>query len=1029
MEIEKNIAFFIREQFPNIYKEDGPELVALVEDYYRFLESQENQSLYVARRLFEYKDVDTTLAELLLFFKKKFLDDLPLKENTIKFIVKNILDLYRRKGTPAGIELFFAIFFQEFDVDITYPADKMLKVSNSRWRRGIYLQMIPNQNRFISKLEKEYTYKDLISKNIEGSTSKAKAAVSKVNFILLNGIKTPIIYIDEVQGNFERFDEVLAFINGETVSFGRVAGSLSAFNVDENSDDATVGNAVGDLLNVQSEFGSGGSAVVTEVSNLRSGKINYEIDAGGFGYTIDNTRLLVSTITLLIDNPDLEFEIHERVTDENGNIGTIVGQSTTQVGVKSTAFFGDVNDNPSTTLSTLDRSTNISKPIVEISPFNTTSPGPLYPDGGDVDNDVIVGNLLNATDVDVITDVITPHLATVLNAPDYEATAAFSGTASPVNLNTPLDEAFDIETLTIGRIGSFNNVRPGSGYETKVFARAEDSVFRNFERRNQIISFNDAGDASIFSIGEIILQNNSNIQGIVTRVDNEIGFISVTPFDYYGFNDTDSINRNGALIPIAGVSVDYDTRVMGDNAVIGTDTEFGVGRIKEVAINNSGFGYVDGAQATLVNSSDETRAGGTINCDTQGITKGYWSTFSSHLNGYQSVDGTLEYKEFGQRVQDSDFYQEYSYQIRSPLAKSQYEELLKQQVHLAGTKMFGDFVSTSYLRGATKIRARRLFNDDGTGSPLDGADIATLEASVTNFTVDSTFVTADHIPGGTGNQILTASTNLDITKNWGQGLHIYEVTIGMPSVGSGPYPVCILLHGSGGNGAAMVTDWTSDLPGHILIGVQGYQNSWNISNEASNGPDIEMLDELINSLKVYNNIDDTKIRILGVSNGGALALRAAVEISDSSIDTIACLISQTNNDQYRNNSFYYPSDESLTGDAYPNDGYDTAQTAMPQRRILQLNGRNDVTVPYVGGNFVGMTFLTARDSAYRFALSQGFSQAQVPELGEPSYGTFSRLVDYGNVIFMNDNVAHAVSADMRILINNYFENDYDITYP
>ena len=1029
MEIEKNIAFFIREQFPNIYKEDGPELVALVEDYYRFLETQENQSLYVARRLFEYKDIDTTLAELLLFFKKKFLDDLPLKENTIKFIVKNILDLYRRKGTPAGIELFFAIFFQEFDINIVYPADKMLKVSNSRWRRGVYLQMIPNQNRFVSKLDQVYTYKDLISKNIEGSTSKSKAAVSKINFILLNGIKTPIIYIDEVKGNFERFDEILAFINGETVSFGRVAGSLSAFEVDQESENATIGNSVGDLLTVQSSFGNGGAAVVTAVSDLRSGKILYDVTSGGFGYTIANTRLLTSTITLLIDNPDLEFEIHERVTDENGNIGTVVGQSTTQLGVRSAVFFGDAGSNASTTLTTLDRASNISKTIVEISPLNVTSPGPLYPDGGDTETDVIVGSLLNATDVDVITDQIQPHLATALNAADYEANAPFSGTASPVNLSTPLDEAFDIETLTIGRIDSFNNIRGGSGYETKMFAHAEDSVFKNFERKNQIISFNDPGDASIFSIGEIILQNNSNIQGIVTKVDNQIGFISVTPFDYYGFNSTDSINRNGALIPITGTSIDYSTRVMGDNATVATETEFGVGRISEVAINNSGFGYVDDTEATLLNSSNEPRAAGKVVCASQGITKGYWSTFSSHINGYRDVDGTLEYREFGQRVQDSDFYQEYSYQIRSPLAKSQYEELLTNQVHLAGTKMFGDFVSTSYMRGATKIRARRNFNDDGTGSPLDGADIATLEASVTNFTVDSTFVTADHIPGGTGNQIITGSTNLDITKNWEQGLHIYEVTIGMPSVGSGPYPVCILLHGAGGNGAGMVTNWTSDLPGHILIGVQGYENTWNISNEPSNGPDIEMLGELINSLKVYNNVDDTKIRILGVSNGGALALRAAVEISDSSVDTIACLITQTNTDQYRSNSFYYPSDESLTGDAYSNDGYDTAQTAMPQRRILQLNGRIDTVIPYNGGaNFTGMTFLPAKDSAYRFALSQGFSGGQVPELGEPMYGSLSRLVDYGNVIFMNDNIAHAVSADMRILINNYFENDYDITY-
>jgi hypothetical protein len=105
-----------------------------------------------------------------------------------------------------------------------------------------------------------------------------------------------------------------------------------------------------------------------------------------------------------------------------------------------------------------------------------------------------------------------------------------------------------------------------------------------------------------------------------------------------------------------------------------------------------------------------------------------------------------QYYNSAQKIQDSDFYQEYSYQIKSSLSKNEYEKLLKQNVHLAGTKMFGDFIYKIFIIGNTKARFVRFFNDDGSGSPLDIADVDTLEASVTNFTVDSTFVTADHIP-------------------------------------------------------------------------------------------------------------------------------------------------------------------------------------------------------------------------------------------------------------------------------------------
>lgn len=745
-EIEKNIAFFIKQQFPGIYREDGPELVQLVEDYYKFTETQTNQHTYLSRRLYDIRDVDNTLAEMIIYFKKKFLADLPLKNDVIKFIVKNILDLYRRKGTAAGIELFFAIFYEEFDIDVTYPAKYMLKVSNSEWRQGVYLQLFPNTNSFLSKTDKEYTYLDLISRNITGSASGAKAAVSKVNFIILNGIETPIIYLDELRGNFERFDELICNIDGEVVSFGRVNGSLSAIEIDEDYEFATVGHKLGEKYNVISEYGGGGEAIVTEVSKFVSGQITYNIDDGGYGYTVENTRLLVSNQTLIANNVSLSYIVGETLVDTANNQGIVIGQNESTIGVRMNT---GQSFNIGRPISTLDRSPNVSVPVIGISVKNETSPGPLFPDGGNANTNVIAV-IQNTSVAEVIEDIIQPHAGTLLNAADYEAVAPMSGTASPVTINTPLNTAFDIKSYTIGEIARFDNINPGQDYENDVFAIAQDDTLKIFERHNQILRFLEPGVAGNFTIDEIVSDANTAISGRIISVDNEFGSITVLPFDYYGFNQTDWIRKeNNDVFRVVGTEADTNSPILGDNAEIDTDTEFQIGKIKEIAIDNSGFGYVDGSIATLKDDSGTPHAQGILRAARQGVTSGFWADYSGHINGYiQSANNVLNYYDSGQKIQDSDYYQEYSYQIKSKLGKEQYEKLLKENVHLAGSKMFGDFIYKVKVDDKTKARFLRLFNDDGTGSPLDIANVDILDAAITNYTVDSTFVTADHVKGG-----------------------------------------------------------------------------------------------------------------------------------------------------------------------------------------------------------------------------------------------------------------------------------------
>lgn len=761
-EIEKNIAFKIAQQFPAIYRENGPELVKFVEEYYRFLETQPNQSVYNARRMFEYRDIATTLSSMIIFFQKKFLADLPLlDDSTVRFVVKNILDLYRRKGTESGILLFFRMFYQE-DVEIKYPAQYMLKSSDSNWKTGTYLQLFPNNNTFYTNDNTMYyTYKDLISRNIIGSISKAKAIVDKINFIMLNNTLTPILYITEVKGRFTKFDDIITRLNGEDVSFGKLNGSASSLEIDLDYG-GTTGNKVGDVLNIVSAAGKGGKAVVTEIEDEFTGTVSYNILDGGFGYTVENTKLLVSNQAIVLKNEDFDFTPFERLRDSANNEGIVIGQNSASVGLRMNA--GD-EFNISRPISTVDRSPNITIPVYNpvtdtgkiftVSPKNDSSPGPLFPEGspGDANTDVIVEQLINIETVSLITDVIQGYLNVNINAPNYNdppAAQPMSGVADPVNLSTALEDAFDLTPFDIGTIVSFKNIDPGEDYINDVFSLARDHAILAFERFDQILLIDNFSGA--FSVGDTITQPALGITGLITDIDNDNEFLKVRPYSYYGFTSTESIVHKGNSYDVLAVERDYSSKKFGENALIDSKTLFSTGRIAAARISNSGFGYIDGQEVFLTNDAGEIQARAILRADSQGITAGFWGSLNSHINGYVktlAADGVDEYFDGNIRIQDSDYYQEYSYEIRSTIDENRYMDVLKQNVHLAGTKVFSEFVYKNKAGTGVKHKFYTVTKNDYIegGDPIVGPNQPGLPQTVTADnairTVDATTFTAD----------------------------------------------------------------------------------------------------------------------------------------------------------------------------------------------------------------------------------------------------------------------------------------------
>jgi hypothetical protein len=762
--VEKDISFKIAQQFPAYYRQEGAELVSMVEHYYKFVESQPNMGVYNTRRLFEYRDVGTTLAEMLIYFKKKFMADLPsLNDDTVvRFVIKNIMDLYRRKGTESGLVLFFRMFYQE-DIKINYPAKYMLKPSASNWKTGTYLQMFPNNNEFYSGSNVFYEYKDLLSRNIYGSISKAKAIVDKINFVYLNGTLTPIIYITDPKGKFIKYDDILTRINGEDISFGRLNGSADSLTIDLNWG-GTTGNNIGDIFSLESVYGKGGTAIVTDLQDEFTGTVRYTIEDGGFGYTIPHTKILVSNQVVILNNSNFRFRELEVLQDTAGNQGTVIGQNSVAVGVMMEP--GD-SFSISRPISTVDRgSENFTitafnpstqtGDIFTVSIRNDTSPGALYANTG-VITDARVEELTNIENVTLITDLISNFLNVPLNSSNFNATPPalipMSGSANPVTLATPLEDAFDLTPFNIGTIKSFTNINPGSGYTNDTFTLIRDEQMLAFERFEQVILVDNY--SASFSVGDTINQPLTGTTGLITRIDNDLQALYVRPYSYYGFKTgtNDFFNHKGNAYDILAVERDYSSKRFGESAVVRSETLFSQGRIAAAEIRNSGFGYVDQEEVYLVDEDGTRHAKAILRANSQGITAGFWGSQNSHLNGYVKTleaDGVDEYYDSKMRIQDSDYYQEYSYEIKSTIDIKRYEKVLQDTMHLAGTKMFGNFAYQAKAGPTITSKFQLIRKDDYIvgGPDIVGPDqdVGDQTVRADNFvqTVDSDAFTADN---------------------------------------------------------------------------------------------------------------------------------------------------------------------------------------------------------------------------------------------------------------------------------------------
>ena len=269
MSVEGKLSSLVENQFPAFYKEEGPKFLAFIKAYYQYLETTGKQQ-DIQRNLKNYKDIDDTLDEFIKYFRSELMPEIPndaLADK--KLLAKRIKDLYTTKGTIDSYKLLFRILYDE-DVEVNFPADQMLKVSDGDFRIDRYLTTHHDP--------RSYTF---IGKTIKGTDSQAEGLVEDVKRLVAKNRDIDQILLSNVKGSFNHLEAVQLKDSPASGGYAPIVEcGIRRIAITTGGGQYEKGDIV-DIIS--SKTGAFAKAVVVDTNDLQS-KVNFNITDGGSGY-------------------------------------------------------------------------------------------------------------------------------------------------------------------------------------------------------------------------------------------------------------------------------------------------------------------------------------------------------------------------------------------------------------------------------------------------------------------------------------------------------------------------------------------------------------------------------------------------------------------------------------------------------------------------------------------------------------------------------------------------------------------------
>ena len=256
------------------------------------------------QQLLEYANIDKTLESFLDQFRDSYLTAVPntLASNISKRkLVKTVRDLYRAKGTRRGHELFFRLLFGETP-EIFYPTDNLLKISAGEWTSNTVIRVIGTANnpanlvgQIINQTVDATIGAGVATATVEGTIQLQEGELTVFELILnLDSIVGTFVTGASISGIDNKNADVAITATVQTIISGAEVSQGGSFY--STSDEISINSVSGKDAEISIVDVGGGELdeVITD-----SAGINYAIGQDLF---FDNTNTEGSGATAIITN-------------------------------------------------------------------------------------------------------------------------------------------------------------------------------------------------------------------------------------------------------------------------------------------------------------------------------------------------------------------------------------------------------------------------------------------------------------------------------------------------------------------------------------------------------------------------------------------------------------------------------------------------------------------------------------------------------------------------------------------------------
>ena len=273
------------------------------------------------QQLLEYANVDKTLNDFLDQFRDSYLTAVP---NTLasgvskRKLIKSIRDLYRAKGTRDGHEAFFRLLFGETP-EIFYPTDNLLKISAGEWTSNTIIRVVATTNnpanlvgQTITQTVNEAIGAASATASVEGTLQIQEGEITVFELIL-----NP----DSVSGTFVQGAEITGIDNLDIDV--AITATVQAIITGSTVINGGAFYSTGDVINVTSTTGKEASIQIVDVG---SGEVDEVIiDSPGINYAIGQD--------LFFDNTNTEGSgASAKIINVGGALGPEIGDFDRTVG-------------------------------------------------------------------------------------------------------------------------------------------------------------------------------------------------------------------------------------------------------------------------------------------------------------------------------------------------------------------------------------------------------------------------------------------------------------------------------------------------------------------------------------------------------------------------------------------------------------------------------------------------------------------------------------------------------------------------